>query len=359
MDPPYLAAARPHPTPQFDHDEGLTEMTGALLAPGWELTTLMPWVRFDDQYPIHRKVAGLSDAAFRLNSAAIFWCSRNKTNGFVPEEDLDQVCAQVRDPARFAIECVRRGTWHKADYACASEDCPGPRAGRGWVIHDYLFYQPTKEETDAATAKQLEQKSSGGKLGNHRRWHAARNVTDPDCPWCAGVPASVSDRSPIGESDRSVIAPSRPDLSLVDAGDQSPDRNARGNPGQSPILAAVAALADRLGHVNDDDDLLKVVIDSIHHKTGRVLDSDRARIIADDIFASAKSQVGNRISYAQKSLLAEKDPERRWPEAFGERPPERPPWCGACRESTRRVENEFGDDAGPCQKCNPQVRRPA
>lgn len=71
----------------------------------------MPWVRFDDQYPIHRKVAGLSDAAFRLHSAAIFWSARNGTDGFVPQDDLDQVCARVRDPARFAAECVKRGLW--------------------------------------------------------------------------------------------------------------------------------------------------------------------------------------------------------------------------------------------------------
>lgn len=71
----------------------------------------MPWVLYDDQYPINRKVAGLSDTAFRLHTAAIFWCARNGMDGFVPEEDLDQVCAQVRAPARFAAECVKRELW--------------------------------------------------------------------------------------------------------------------------------------------------------------------------------------------------------------------------------------------------------
>jgi hypothetical protein len=33
----------------------------------------MTWVRFDDQFPIHRKMTGLSDAAFRLHVLAIFW----------------------------------------------------------------------------------------------------------------------------------------------------------------------------------------------------------------------------------------------------------------------------------------------
>jgi hypothetical protein len=38
------------------------------------------------------------------------------------------------------------------------------------------------------------------------------------------------------------------------------------------------------------------------------------------------------------------------------RPDPRPPWCGGCRESTRRLEDEDGYDAGPCPRCNPRAR---
>ena len=54
-----------------------------------------------------------------------------------------------------------------------SENCPEPQEGAGWVIHDYLEYQPTKDEAESAKKKQQQEKSTGGKLGNHRRWHAA------------------------------------------------------------------------------------------------------------------------------------------------------------------------------------------
>jgi hypothetical protein len=248
----------------------------------------MPWVRYDDQYPIHRKVAGLSDAAFRLNTAAIFWCARNGTDGFVPEEDLDQVCAQVRDPARFAAECVKRRTWHLAAHSCTSENCPEPREAPGWVIHDYLDYQPTKDEAESAKKKQQQEKSTGGKLGNHRRWHVARGIKDPDCPWCD--PPSVSDRYPIGGSDRSPIAPSRPDLSVVYVGDQSPERNARGDTEIDPII--------------------ETIIQEIYAATNRVIDADWAVKIRDHILNGHKA--GNPVAYVRAVIENEPDPHTRF-----------------------------------------------
>lgn len=102
----------------------------------------MPWVRFDDTFSTHRKVDGLSDAAFRLHVSAIFWCARNLTDGVVPEADLDLVTARVRTPARFATELVRRELWHGPGHACS--ECPVPISG--WVIHGYLEFQPSKEK---------------------------------------------------------------------------------------------------------------------------------------------------------------------------------------------------------------------
>jgi hypothetical protein len=126
----------------------------------------MPWVRFDDDFPINRKVAGLSDAAYRLHSSAIFWCARNLTDGFLPKDDLDDVCARVRTPKRFAAECVRRDVWHPAGRDCPSENCIAPVDKDGWVIHDYLDFQPSKEQVlrDRLAARIRQE-----------RWKAKRN----------------------------------------------------------------------------------------------------------------------------------------------------------------------------------------
>jgi len=250
----------------------------------------MPWVRFDDQYPIHRKVAGLSDTAFRLHSAAIFWCVRNGTDGFVPEEDLDLVCAQVQKPARFASECVRRNAWHDAAYQCASENCPGPVDGQGWVIHDYLEYQPTKDENTTAKKEMQEKKSSGGKLGNHRRWHV-NGVTKPDCPWCP----SVSDGSPIGGSDPYPIAPARPDLSLVSVGNQSAGRNARGDP--------------------EIDEILKMIIETLYDQTDHVVSAGWAVKVRDTILTG--QPVDDPVAYVKAAIENEPDPKTRFLEHYG------------------------------------------
>jgi hypothetical protein len=141
----------------------------------------VPWVRFDDQFPIHRKVDGLTDAAYRLHTSAIFWSARNLTDGFVSREDLDGVTARVRTPSRFAAECVKRGVWHDARQDCPSPKCPGPVDNDGWIVHDYWDYQPKKEQVvgdrEAAARRQA-------------KWRAAHNGSSN------GVSNAVSSHSP-------------------------------------------------------------------------------------------------------------------------------------------------------------------
>lgn len=65
-------------------------------------------------------------------------------------------------------------------------------------------------------------------------------------------------------------------------------------------------------------------------------------------------------------LAVARDPESKqpgrlehdgpWWHQAGHAAVSRPPWCGRCRESTRRVEDDDGYDAGPCPKCNPKAK---
>lgn len=101
----------------------------------------MPWARFDDRYPSNRKVRPLSDAAFRLDVSAICWSSEHLTDGRVPLDDITAV-SDVRRPTVYASELVGRGRWHKPGHSC--EDCAHIESG--WVIHDYLKYNPPRSK---------------------------------------------------------------------------------------------------------------------------------------------------------------------------------------------------------------------
>ena len=69
-------------------------------------------MRFDDGFPLHQKVEPLSDAAYRLHTTAIFWSSRNLTDGCIPKRDLDFVVPRkLKRPAKFVAELIDRGLW--------------------------------------------------------------------------------------------------------------------------------------------------------------------------------------------------------------------------------------------------------
>jgi len=133
----------------------------------------MPWVRFDDQYDIHRKVDALSDAGYRLHNKSLFWCARNTTDGVIRRHELKQVWAKATD--RLAAEIVARELWHLPGHGC--KDCTQPLDG--WVVHDYLDYQPSKSqvEKDRQAKTERQRKWRNAKRGVDARVDASRNGT--------------------------------------------------------------------------------------------------------------------------------------------------------------------------------------
>lgn len=137
----------------------------------------MTWVRFDDQFPIHRKVAGLNDAAFRTHTEAVFWCARNTTDGIIRAHEINQIRARAD---RHAADLVTRDIWHRAGQLCPACTDALSAAGRtepadGWVIHDYLTFQPSRAKID---------KEKVAKADRQTRWleakkNGSRRVSPP------------------------------------------------------------------------------------------------------------------------------------------------------------------------------------
>lgn len=147
----------------------------------------MPWVRFDDQFPLHRKVQPLSDAAYRLHSEAIHWCARNKTDGFVPAEDVS-VVSTVRRPSKFIPELVKRGLWIEVD--------------DGWEIHDFLEYQPSKAKVEREQ-KQKAERQARWKAGKSKRGDASLDASKDAAPSRPAPPPS-GERGGGGKSRKSM-----------------------------------------------------------------------------------------------------------------------------------------------------------
>jgi hypothetical protein len=135
----------------------------------------MTWFKIDDSFYDHPKVFDAPDCAVALWTRAGTWSARNRTDGLVPAGMPARFCD---DPDRAIKELVQRGLWS--------------RTRGGFQFHDWHDYQPTREEAIAAATKM----SSGGALGNHRRWHAGKGKTDPRCPFCQQQPDRGTHRLP-------------------------------------------------------------------------------------------------------------------------------------------------------------------
>lgn len=108
----------------------------------------MSWVRFEDTYPDHPKVLGLSADAFRLHVTAICYCERHLTDGLLPAVFWKDVA--LRD------ELVRARLIDKTR--------------RGWKVHDYHHYQMSKAEVLSRREAKHEARSRAGRLGAASRW---------------------------------------------------------------------------------------------------------------------------------------------------------------------------------------------
>lgn len=136
-------------------------------------------LKFDDQFPLHRKVSGLTDAAFRLHMEAIFWSRRHTTDGFVAQEDLVTV-GRFRRPEGLAAELVGRGCWHRTGAGHVDcDECLGRHNGAlsldGWVIHGFADWQDTRAKVaEVKEARARAGRAGGIKSGESRRKGEAR-----------------------------------------------------------------------------------------------------------------------------------------------------------------------------------------
>lgn len=121
----------------------------------------MTWLRLDDKMSRHAKIVGLTDPAFRLHIHALLYCAEQATDGRVLSAAAPTLSAHRNKPALIK-ELVDAGLW---------ETLVG-----GWEIHDFLDWNPSKEETE----KKRDARAAAGRVGGNRSAYGRRRTDGED-----------------------------------------------------------------------------------------------------------------------------------------------------------------------------------
>ena len=103
----------------------------------------MTWAKLDDQFVEHPRISPLSDKAFRLHVAAICHASRKLTDGHISATDIRILQALTRARTKHIEELLASGVWTA-------------NGGSGWVIRDYLDYNPPADQVKERRRKWAE-----------------------------------------------------------------------------------------------------------------------------------------------------------------------------------------------------------
>jgi len=137
----------------------------------------MSWVRFDDGFPDHPKIAALDELeplCAWLTVKATAWCNRNLTDGRIPKPQvrrlvtfLDRV--KIDGKAVTADELAARLCRGVGDQSGLWED-----RGDHYQIHDFLEYQPSRAEA----LDRREKKAAAGRIGGKRSGEQRRSEAE-------------------------------------------------------------------------------------------------------------------------------------------------------------------------------------
>lgn len=112
----------------------------------------MSWLKLDDGFASHPRVAALSDAAFRLHVAGMAYCAQHLTDGVIPKAVLTSLypCSDARKIRRILGELTGVSLWIPRESA--------------YEVQHYLHYNPSRESVEkerARWAKAKRDKRSG------------------------------------------------------------------------------------------------------------------------------------------------------------------------------------------------------
>jgi hypothetical protein len=105
----------------------------------------MAWLRLDDKFAQHPKIAGLTDKAFRAHVETMLYCAEYRTEGIVPSSShrITGATEKVRQ------ELITAGLWDEIEQQLS--------------IHDFAVYNP-KDPTKAERQARWRRRQSNGSV---------------------------------------------------------------------------------------------------------------------------------------------------------------------------------------------------
>ena len=166
----------------------------------------MTWLKTDDKYPEHRKVRRLTDGAYRLHHTAMCACAKDETDGLVTESDISDMEHGTR-LRKHVDALVAAGLW---DVVPA-----------GWIIHDYLDYNPSHASLNAKRAadRERQEKYRKGRLQEPVTYVSQRDNGVTDALSQPPVPDPYPSRPAlyVAGSALGIVAESNSNRPLLDA----------------------------------------------------------------------------------------------------------------------------------------------
>lgn len=286
----------------------------------------MVWAKIDDKYAEHPKVVAAGEEAAWVNVKAILWSCRFLTDGFIPEEAAHVLASEkpLMSPSDGGFVQQRapkepRKRPHRAPeeprfrqiIARLTREFHGrsglwkPATG-GYLIHDFLEYNPSKEAVEAERkASRLRQERfrerRNGQFGNGEETvESQRYGKSGNAVGHGSVTSTPSRPSPSQPSPSPSLSPT-PSPARPDTRHGAPDGGGNENPGVTPETWA-GVLEDLRGRVEpaDFDRYLgrsyQVGIDPVGRLVIHVPDRAAARWITDFHFNAIEESLARRVS---------------------------------------------------------------
>ena len=117
----------------------------------------MAWLKIDDRVRTHPKIAKAGPSAAWLWFCGICYCREHLSDGFIPHEVVSALALNLPSPSKHAAKLVDVRLWEPAD--------------GGYLVHDFLDWNPSKAEVLASRKEDLARKRGRSGFRQDSDWN--------------------------------------------------------------------------------------------------------------------------------------------------------------------------------------------